>query len=215
MTPEQKRLLDRITKLLALAGSTTFSAEAQTAREMADKLMAEHKIVVGEKPGQDTIELRMYTPFAKGARWEGMIVCALANVCSCEVFFQTETLTFYKLVGTIWNLDCLQYMLGEVNRQRIDAWLQYKGRQGPDSFHKFCYGFAKALEDKCNRIVNMPVLAKTKNMLILWYETTVLHHKVSYAELTLGRAGSDAGVSAGSGASLHRGALGTPQKRLT
>lgn len=65
MTPEQKRLLDRITKLLALAGSTTFSAEAQTAREMADKLMAEHKIVVGEKPGQDTIELRMYTPFAK------------------------------------------------------------------------------------------------------------------------------------------------------
>lgn len=74
-------------KLLALASSTTFAAEAQTARTMAAELMNKHNISLGPgKPSQDTIERRFYQPFAKGMRWEGIIVLALADLCSCTLF---------------------------------------------------------------------------------------------------------------------------------
>jgi hypothetical protein len=149
MTPDQKRLADRILKLLALASSTTFAAEAETARRMADELMRTHNISLGPgKPAQSAIERRYYVPFAKGMRWEGIIACALADLCSCTIFFDSGTLAVYVLVGSIGNLDVLEYMLHEVNRQRIAAWLDYKGKGGADSFNKFCYGFAKAIENK-------------------------------------------------------------------
>jgi Protein of unknown function (DUF2786) len=40
MTPERRRIADRIIKLLALANSTTFAGEAETARRMAQELIA-------------------------------------------------------------------------------------------------------------------------------------------------------------------------------
>jgi hypothetical protein len=67
MTPEQKTLADRILKLLALANSTTFAAEADTARRMAEELMRTHNISVGSgKPAQNTIEVRDYIPLLRG-----------------------------------------------------------------------------------------------------------------------------------------------------
>jgi hypothetical protein len=60
-----------------------------------------------------------------------MIAGALADVCACMIFFNSNTLAQHSLVGTIWNLDCLEYMLREVNRQRIAAWMKYKGEGNP------------------------------------------------------------------------------------
>jgi hypothetical protein len=107
MSKEQQRIADRILKLLALANSTQFEAEASTARKLAEQLIAAHNITLGPgRPSQDTI-----VPFAKGMRWEGKIAGALADVCACMIFFNSNTLAQYSLVGTIWNLDCLEYML--------------------------------------------------------------------------------------------------------
>jgi hypothetical protein len=210
MTPEQKRLADRIMKLLALANSTTFSAEAQSARAVAEELMRTHSITLGPgKPSQETIECRTYVPFAKGMRWEGMIATALAKLCSCQIFFNSKTLDYYALVGTIWHLDMLEYMLQEVNRQRIRAWLEYKGSNGPDKFGKFCYGFAKALDDKIlTMMVNAGAVETHLAKLVVWYENNVIHRKAGTATLALGAASSAAGLAAGESASLHRGALG-------
>ena len=103
MNGEQQRIADRILKLLALANSTQFEAEASTARNLAEQLIAAHNITLGPgKPSQDTT-----VPFAKGMRWEGMIAGALADVCACMIFFNSNTLAQY----TIWNLECLAYML--------------------------------------------------------------------------------------------------------
>jgi hypothetical protein len=213
MTPEHKRLADRILKLLALASSTTFTAEAQTARAMADKLMAEHNVKIDGKPDQSNIERRDYTPFAKGMRWEGIIAGALADVCSSNIYFDSKVLDHYCLVGTVFNLDCLQYMLAEVNRQRIHAWLAYKGRAGSDSFNKFCYAFAIALERKCKALTPHDA-SQNHDRLRLWYETNILHRKVNSFDLAMGDPTSQAGAHAGANASLHRGALGEPQRRL-
>jgi hypothetical protein len=212
MTPEQKKLADRILKLLALASSTNFAAEAENARRMADELVRAHNISLGPgKPSQDTIEVRDYTPFAKGMRWEGIIAVAVANLCMCSVFWD-DGYTSYSFVGTIWNLDCLDYMVREANRQRIAAWLDYK-RTGADSFNKFCYGFATALKDKIQRITDTVSVHANDAKLTLWYEN-YLGIKVQPSSLSMGAASSEAGMAAGDGASLHRGALGQPQKLL-
>jgi hypothetical protein len=215
MTPDQKRLADRVIKLLALASSSTFAAEAQTARSMAEELMRTHNINLGPgKPTQDTIEWREYTAFAKGMRWEGIIAGSLVDLCFCMMFFNSKKLDHYVLVGSIGNLDVLDYMLREVNRQRIVAWLKYKGENGPDSFNQFCYGFAKALEDKIDALNGGAKLEEMQAKLTLWYETNVLGHKCSTTSLSMGAASSDAGLAAGKDACLHRGALGQPQKRI-
>ena len=216
VTPEQQRLADRILKLLALANSTTFAAEAATARAMAAELMERHNIAVSVdgKPGQDAIEWRYHVPWAKGARWEGIIIAAISDLCSCATFFNHRDYASYALVGSVGDLDMLQYMLGEVNRQRIRSWLDYKMSAQPDSFHKFCYGFAVALRERIDGMLDMALLEPRHEALALWYETNVLHRKLNKHSLSMGNASSAAGREAGEGASLHRGSLGQAQRQL-
>lgn len=212
---EHKRLADRILKLLALASSTQFAAEAATAKRMADELMRTHNISLAPgKPPQDTIEMRYYKPFAKGTMWEGIIVKALCHLTGCTYFFDAETLASYTLVGSIWNLDICEYMLAEVNRQRMRAWLDYKGRGGPDSFHKFCYGYAKALDGKIDRLTDATKIAATHAALKLWYEAAAGIKVRGSDALNGGRASSQAGQAAGDKASLHRGQLGEKTRQI-
>jgi hypothetical protein len=167
MTPDQQRIADRIVKLLAVASSTTFAAEAATAQRLADELMATHNISLGPgKPAGDTIEVRQYVPFAKGMRWEGIIAGTLARLASCVIFFG-EVLDHYSLVGTVFNLDVLEYMLHAVNGQRIAAWQRYKLGGGADSFNKFCYGFAQALAGKIGAIVDAEKVSANMQALTL------------------------------------------------
>jgi hypothetical protein len=213
LSEDQKKIADKIIALLALASSTTFAAEAETARRLAEQLLQKHNIMLGPgKPSQDTIEMRDYVPFAKGMRWEGIIAGALAKLCSCNIYFNAKLLDEYALVGTIWNLDCLEYMLHEVNRQRIRAWLKYKGENGADRFNQFCYGFAKALEAKIEQVVNRDAYLKNHAALKLWYEAKF--GKTSTLNLSMGAASSEAGLAAGKDASLHRGAVGAPHKQI-
>jgi hypothetical protein len=214
MTPQQKHLADRILKLLALASSTSFKAEAETARAMAAQLMQAHNISLGPgKPSQDTIECRNYVPFAKGSRWEGIIALAVAHLCSCTIFWD-DGLDSYAFVGSIGNLDILDYMVREVSRQRIAAWMDYKMSGKPDSFHKFCYGFAQALSCKIDDLINQQQVQQNSNRLTGWYEINILHHPAQPMDLSSGRASSQAGMAAGQSASLHRGSLGQPLKQI-
>ena len=214
MTPERQRIADRIAKLLALADSTTFAAEADTARRLAGELMSVHEVSPGVKPAGEDIECRSYRPFAKGMRWEGIIADALGKLVCCNVFFG-DALDCYTLVGTRFNLDILEYMLHAVNGQRIGAWTAYKARGGADSFHKFCYGFAQALDDKIDRLADVARLRAIRPVLTLWYETNVVHKSVEPTELSTGAASCAAGINAGGSASLHRGTVSAgSQKRL-
>jgi len=216
--PERQKSADRILKLLALAGGTAFAAEAATARAMAEQLMTRHNIDLGEgSKGRTRISGERYVPFAKGAKWEYIIVDALTDLCNCKFFFDdAETLARYCLVGTIADLEVLRYMLAEIHRQRIAAWLQYK-RTGPDSFHRFCYAFAQALASKISDIVDAgrDALDAHQKKLKHWYEIEVLHGPVQGEHVELGRASSAAGLQAGRAASLNRGAVIQTVRRIT
>jgi hypothetical protein len=210
MTPERKRIADKIIKLLALASSTTFAAEAASARKLAQEMMLANNI---DAPTGETFECREYVPFAKGMRWEGMIASALGRLCNCAVFFVKEKLDAYTLVGSKLDLDILDYMLREVNRQRIAAWLEYKGGGGADKFNSFCYAFAKALNEKTDKLLSSNY-DQHHDTIVLWYETNLLGRKSVGSTLEMGAAKSEAGIAAGTDASLHRGSLGQPQKLI-
>lgn len=53
ITEEQKRMIDKVTKLLSLADSTNHVAERETAKQMAAELMAKYNITLSDK--KDTI----------------------------------------------------------------------------------------------------------------------------------------------------------------
>ncbi len=218
MDAGRQRLAERILKLLALAAGTTFEAEADSARRLAEQLMAKHKIDLGAGSKDRTAFACVnYVPFAKGAKWEFAIVDALADLCDCTFFFNRETLDGYNLVGTVADLEVLRYMLAELHRQRIAAWLDYK-RSGPDSFHKFCFAYALALAAKIENLVRAKraALGEHQTELKLWYEAEILHKPVEDYHVAMGHASSEAGAQAGRGASLHRGEVGgtAPQRRL-
>jgi hypothetical protein len=186
MTPEQQKIADKILRLLAVAASTTFAAEADTARKLAEQLIAQHNIRLAPgKPSQDTIECREFKPAFNGARWEGVLIEALTMLCSCRMFFNHEKLDHYSLVGTIWNLDCLEYMLRETNRQRQRAWLNYKSSGGGDKFYQFCYGYAKALASKVDKIIK-PSYWGITYQLVTWYEENILKQPVEPFNLAMG-----------------------------
>lgn len=217
MDANRQRLADRILKLLALAAGTPFAAEAESARAMAEDLMARHNIdLPGGAKDRTAFTWEVYVPFAKGAKWEFAIIDAVADLCNCTFFFNLETLANYSLIGTIADLEVLRYMLAELHRQRIAAWLDYK-RTGPDSFYKFCFAYAQAMAAKIELLVaaRQATLDAHQKQLQLWYETEILKHPAQHAHVEMGRASSEAGLRAGSGASLNRGAIGQPVRRIT
>lgn len=217
MDAERKRLADRILKLLALASGTSFAAEADSARAMAAELMERHNIALGEgSKDRSRLACVPYRPFAKGAKWEYIIINALVDFCRCKFFYdKPDVLVDYSLVGTEADLEMLRYMLGEIHRQRITAWLDYK-RDGPDSFHRFCYGFAQALAAKIGAIIaaSKGELREYQERLTIWYETEILHAPTVRRHIGFGDASSAAGLAAGGAASLNRGAVGQSARRI-
>ena len=219
MTPEQKALANKIVALLALASSTTFAAEAETARRLAEQLMTKHKIEasLGEF-NQDTIEIRTHsTPSyamwkhsdndePESTNWYVLILSALCDFCSCTYVYRGKHIT-YEIIGTVWNLDVMAYMLHEIDRQRQRAWFTHKRLEDHDNFHRFCYGYASALTEKIAQITDSLYLQKNKHALITWYESQFGLVERSPDELSLGFAHSEAGLVAGKGASLHRGTV--------
>lgn len=214
MTPERQKALDRILKLLALAQGTTFDAEAASARKMADELIAQHNVELAKegKPQRDQFTAKDYNPWGKQWLWEWIIANAVANLCGCEPYYRGPTIkadakpNFHAFIfaGQTPNVEAALYILPLVHRQRTNAWQRYKLGGGQDSFGKFCFSFARAVESKAQTITTPAIEAETAKAK-LWYESI---HDVSHeGEAIRGKGSSDAGHKAGQAASFHRGEI--------
>jgi hypothetical protein len=212
MNEDRQKILDRILKLLALAQGTSFDAEAATARRMAEELLIKHNVDlrVEGKPARNEFTFQNYDPWGKQWLWEWIIATAVAHLCGCEPYYRGEhpdahhpdrQYSGFMFAGRIANVEACLYVLSVVHRQRQAAWLRYKGEGGVDGFGKFCFSFARGLEEKIQQLITAAI-AKEKTQAKLWYEST---HAVSVGEAIRGRGSSDAGRAAGAGASLHRG----------
>jgi hypothetical protein len=210
--------LDRILKLLALATGTTFAAEADSARRMAEQLMETHNITLGEgTEDRRRIVVEDVTPSNPGAKWEFRMVDAIGHLCGCAVYYY-GAYAEYAFVGSVANMEAFRYVGRKIHEQIQHEWRGDAGRLARargENFYKFCFGYAEGLVNKIGRITRVsPVLQAERRAAELWYEQD---HAVTYTDPRYGRAGSQAGRAAGESASLHRGEFsgGAPQRRLT
>lgn len=224
MEADRQKLIDRILKLLALAEGSSFEGEAANARRMADELLARHNVDIRAegKQARDEYTFERYEPWGKTWMWEWIIASAVAELCGCCPFYRgkhpsaddpSAQYVGFTFAGQVANVEVCLYLLASVHRQRTNAWVKYRGEGGRDSFGKFCFAFARALESKIARITTAAIRAESDKAQA-WFKA---HHKVVEGEsLTAGKGTSDAGAAAGTGASLHRGEVGGggAQKRL-
>lgn len=212
MDAGREKLADRVLKLLALAAGSSFAAEADTARRLAEELMAKHNIAapIDSAKNRDVMVEERYTPHFKGAIWEYILAEAVSKLCGCKAYYFGDYLLF-TFAGMLPAVEACLYIVAKLHEQRVGQWLAYK-RTGSDSFHKFCYGYARGVSDKIDSILpSMRQLGRDREAAQLWYEA---RHNVEHAGPLTGKASSNAGLDAGGGASLHRGELGAVRQRL-
>jgi hypothetical protein len=213
MIQDRQKTLDRILKILALAEGTSFAGEAANARRMAEELIAKYNVSLPEdgKTPRDEICFETYVPWGKKWLWERIIGIAVSRLCGCEFYStgrpdQGGEFENFKFVGLKPNVEACLYVLSEVHRQRQRAWVQYKADGGADNFGQFCFSFARGLENKIRHLVGSTQIQETKQAK-LWFEA---RYQVNEGYDIKGRGSSEAGLAAGSGASLHRGTVSRP-----
>jgi hypothetical protein len=219
LSPERKKLLERIAKLLALSESTSFDAEAQAAREAALRLMAEHNIRMATvtTSGEPFEHRKFASYFDSDVWWDRRLRFAIARLNNCFPItwggVGGHKLTHYGYTGRPSDLDAFEYILGIVIRQRTSAWNKYKADGGPDSKGKWLYGYALGVEDKVEALLRdlaakMRTSGKGLVPLDLIKQAEAWYNKhyppTSALEHHFGRR-SDDGFAAGSNVNLYRG----------
>jgi hypothetical protein len=215
--PAHQAILDRILKILALAEGSSFEGEAANARRIADELLAKYNLTLpeDEKKRRDELAFEAYVPWSRKSLWERLVAQAITKLCGCNFLYhgdvdEDDGYNRFVFVGTVANIESCLYILGQVHLERQRAWMRYKAEGGKDSFGKFCFSFARGIETKVDSIATH-LQAKEADRALEWYKLT---HSVVHGKQIRGSGSSDAGHAAGHRASFHRGAMGTPVKRI-
>lgn len=127
---ERMKLIDKVIKLLALSEGTNHGPEAESAKKMAAKLMADHNIALGDitntkkEPFSEKVQ-----PLTRKApiQYDAMLICILSCFCGVEVISRVGTITNgqYTFVGRPSDLEAAQYMVDIVFQQRDAKWKAY------------------------------------------------------------------------------------------
>jgi hypothetical protein len=175
MGDSQEKLVDRIRKLLALAGNNPSEAEAGAAMERAAALMAEHNLTLAEVETLGTENERIEERYqGKRARqtWARSIWGAVARLNLCLYYYQTpsteshlervaggktrwvgpHTGDLHQLIGTRANVVSTQVMA-----QYLVDTVERLARECPDihgmhAHHAFKLGCARRLADRIRRL---------------------------------------------------------------
>jgi len=104
---ERERILDRLTKLLAMSKSPN-SNEAATAKRMADSLMKKHRLTKADVSSYAPAGFYERPMGSKGfdTVWKFTLVTATARFCGCEaISLQVGTRRKIRIVGERENVD--------------------------------------------------------------------------------------------------------------
>jgi hypothetical protein len=230
LTPERKKALELIAKLLALAEDrSAYDAEARTAREKAYQLMTEYNISSADAATSEPYEIReTKSYFTEDVWWDRIVKFSLAELNNCWPLLRSgvkdQVKCVYRIVGRPRDLDAYDYMLGIVLRQRSKAWNDYQRDGGPDTKGKWLYGYARGLEAKVDRMLaeldtrlrghgrNDLVPSGLQQQIKARFED--LYGPVGHGLEQGGRGRSADGFAAGSNVNLYRGEVGAPVRQL-
>jgi Protein of unknown function (DUF2786) len=127
MNADQKKVLDAVTKILALADSTNYEAEAATARAKAAELIARYDITADSV--KDLEKFRCETEFRTGAipSYEFSLLGALGKFCGVLVLSAPRQHggRNCQFFGKPQDIAAFRYMRDVVGAQLDRAWQDY------------------------------------------------------------------------------------------
>jgi Protein of unknown function (DUF2786) len=121
MDSGRKKLIDTVTKMLALADSTGHEAEAATARGKVAELMAKYDISVDKDLEGFKVEGEMRGG-APVPSYEFSLLGAIGNFCGVLVLRHGQN---YKFFGKPQDLEAFRYMREIISAQQDRAWMDY------------------------------------------------------------------------------------------
>ena len=225
MTDKHEKIIDRIRKLLAMAGDTSSPQEAAIAARRARKLMDEYQI---SEIDLSTVADSDFGPsiFDLGTRnavsAAGTLAIAVAELNDCQVCYErtgkgTMGLRFEGFLSdTVCCVELYRWLRDEMYRQAE----QYTTGRGPRNSYRT--GFAAGVLRQAREIVaerTRDVQASNGQALVVAKSALVRQH---YGAVKYGRASRntydsrahDAGYSAGKSANLSRQVNGATARRI-
>jgi len=156
-----EKILNRISKLLALGNGSSFDGEAEASLQKAYALMQEHNISMAQVEGAsrdaqlgplDEQSLIGYP----AKRWEQLLIIAVANLFDCKTFDysrqdeQRRIINTFYVVGREGNRTTAVLMYKWLrDKLRADAILRGGNVSARDAY---CLGCVRAIREKVNAI---------------------------------------------------------------
>lgn len=214
---DRKKLIEKITKLLALSENNTETAEAKSAKNMAATLMAKHDISIMEaesKPEFKTTHRRLTR--LKPIKYDATLISIISNFNEVGYILQPGYGTSKGrniFVGRETDIQINDYMMEIVFQQRTASWKEYLAshRKPPESEKKkFMFGYALGIKSKLDSLVKMKdekiqeyglVPVKGNKAALDFYREHNRLKNTKSRPTAIGREGYEAGKNA----SIHKG----------
>jgi hypothetical protein len=230
--PKQKKILERIRKLLAMANDAGSPNEAAIAAKRAKALMNKHNVSEGDALGahldlDDIGEKNVGPKYARFPKWMSQLAIGVAKYSDTHVVFgwapRTANGTRRKVLtfrGELTDLEVADYLFTYLTRT-INRLCQEQGFEWPAERDSFKKGAALEVVDTLERMAKeeREWFAKEGNkkaLVLVDKKQQLIKRKfgqVGYAKggrFTYGDGGAmAAGKAAGAGVSVRRGVSGT------
>jgi hypothetical protein len=223
-----KKIIDKVMKLLALADGTNHTEEADSAKRMASELMAKHNIAAADLAGNDPfVSVRSDLSRKKPIPYDATLINIIAgfNDVAFLVGSGGSAAAYYMFIGKPGDVESTRYMIDCVVGQRTAAWKSHlagakklgcKAKVVP-----YMNGFNAGLASKLRQLKNMrdakiqewglvPV-DQAKQALDWWKQSTGTSTRdAKHAKRSM----SLAGYEAGKNAHINKGVGHQPSQRL-
>lgn len=221
LSTPKKKLIDRVTKLFALADSTLHEGEATSARNMAVELLAKHNLSLNQKEVDEQEHITITNNTGKRVfEYDKILHLGLTEFTEVFMFLSSskkKTTTFHY-IGTPVNLRAFQYMLSIVLQQRASAYIDWTTSANCDS-DNFAWknGFSIGVTKKCRELTDQMITkVEEKGLVVVSELKSAKNYAHESHNLKAGSKGSRrsnaAGIEAGRAVNFNKGV--TAQKKV-
>lgn len=213
-----EKILNRIEKLLALAGSSNPN-EASSALAKAQQLMEEHNLSEGmiERNKIGEVEIKSTQSVSRVKDWENALVWAVAKAFGCRVLWVSgnsycrDPYGRFILVGPKTQLQLAEYAATYLLRQVVDGRRKFNQTLGGYQLSRtsktqqldgYCWGYVRGVRSKIKEFANPEQVEAAIDAHIK--DTVGDKDPIGTQQRKIGGHGLAAGLEAGSEEQLHR-----------
>ena len=228
MSIERKKLLDRVTNLLALSDSTGFEAEAATARDKAAELVAKYDITMDSLKDLEKFETISEFRVGNLPSYEFTLLDAIGKFCGVLVLKVSRQNAGYdyNFFGKPQDLEAFRYMREITSAQQDRAWMDYLSAHPSCARQRISWknSFANGVAEKIDALMHAAT-AQQKTMrqdlvIVPRHEQAMAEYECLFGKLgsgdEYGGGLNDDGYEAGKNVFLSKGVIsGGPIRQLS